>query len=91
MWRGTASTVTRALAMIADGALDGEWTAQYIAMRALREQDAFPAADLGLLRAMTGADGVRPTPPGLLARAEGWRPWRAHAAQHLWTACALSA
>jgi AraC family transcriptional regulator, regulatory protein of adaptative response / DNA-3-methyladenine glycosylase II len=64
----------------------GEWTAQYIAMRALREPDAFPAADLGLLRAMTGADGVRPTPPGLLARAEGWRPWRAYAAQHLWTA-----
>lgn len=69
----------------------GEWTAQHIAMRALREPDAFPAADLGLLRAMTGADGVRPTPPGLLARAEGWRPWRAYAAQHLWTAGALSA
>jgi AraC family transcriptional regulator of adaptative response / DNA-3-methyladenine glycosylase II len=63
----------------------GEWTAQYIAMRALREPDAFPAADLGLLRAMAGADGVRPTPAALLARAEGWRPWRAYAAQHLWT------
>jgi AraC family transcriptional regulator of adaptative response / DNA-3-methyladenine glycosylase II len=63
----------------------GEWTAQYIAMRALREPDAFPAADLGLLRAMTGADGVRPTPAALLARAEAWRPWRAYAAQHLWT------
>jgi AraC family transcriptional regulator of adaptative response / DNA-3-methyladenine glycosylase II len=63
----------------------GEWTAQYIAMRALREPDAFPAADLGLLRAMAGADGVRPTPAALLARAEAWRPWRAYAAQHLWT------
>lgn len=64
----------------------GEWTAQYIAMRVLREPDAFPAADIGLLRAMTGPDGVRPTPAALLARADAWRPWRAYAAQHLWTA-----
>jgi AraC family transcriptional regulator of adaptative response / DNA-3-methyladenine glycosylase II len=63
----------------------GEWTAQYIAMRALRERDAFPASDLGLLRAMAGAGGRRPTPAALLARAERWRPWRAYAAQHLWT------
>ena len=63
----------------------GEWTAQYIAMRALREPDAFPAADIGLLRAMADADGTRPTPAALLARAEAWRPWRAYAAQHLWT------
>ena len=52
----------------------GEWTAQYIALRALREPDAFPAADIGLLRAMAGPDGVRPTPAQLLARAEAWRP-----------------
>ena len=64
----------------------GEWTAQYVAMRVLREPDAFPAADIGLLRAMTGADGLRPSPAALLARAESWRPWRAYAAQHLWTA-----
>jgi AraC family transcriptional regulator of adaptative response / DNA-3-methyladenine glycosylase II len=63
----------------------GEWTAQYIAMRELREPDAFPAADLGLLRAMADADGHRPSPAALLARAERWRPWRAYAAQHLWT------
>jgi AraC family transcriptional regulator of adaptative response / DNA-3-methyladenine glycosylase II len=63
----------------------GEWTAQYIAMRAIREPDAFPAADVGILRAMTGSDGVRPTPAAVLARAEAWRPWRAYAAQHLWT------
>jgi AraC family transcriptional regulator of adaptative response / DNA-3-methyladenine glycosylase II len=62
----------------------GEWTAQYIAMRALREPDAFPAADIGLLRAMTERNGERPTPAALLARAEDWRPWRAYAAQHLW-------
>lgn len=67
----------------------GEWTAQYVAMRALREPDAFPAADVGLLRAMAGADGTRPTPAALLARAEAWRPWRAYAAQHLWTSGAV--
>lgn len=61
----------------------GEWTAQYIAMRQLREPDAFPAADIGLMRALE-SDGVRPTPAELLARAEAWRPWRAYAALHLW-------
>jgi AraC family transcriptional regulator of adaptative response / DNA-3-methyladenine glycosylase II len=66
----------------------GEWTAQYIAMRELREPDAFPAADLGLMRAMTDAKGRRPSPAELLARAERWRPWRAYAAQHLWAASA---
>jgi AraC family transcriptional regulator of adaptative response / DNA-3-methyladenine glycosylase II len=64
----------------------GEWTAQYIAMRELREPDAFPAADVGLLRAMADADGRRPLPDQLLARAEAWRPWRAYAALHLWAA-----
>ena len=37
----------------------GEWTAQYIALRQLREPDAFPAADLGLLRAMAHQEGRR--------------------------------
>jgi AraC family transcriptional regulator, regulatory protein of adaptative response / DNA-3-methyladenine glycosylase II len=64
----------------------GEWTAQYIAMRALQESDAFPAADVGLLRALTPAGGPRPSAVDVLARAEAWRPWRAYAAQHLWTA-----
>ena len=63
----------------------GEWTAHYIAMRLLREPDAFPASDIGLLRAME-ENGVRPKPRELLARAEQWRPWRAYAAQYLWTA-----
>jgi 3-methyladenine DNA glycosylase/8-oxoguanine DNA glycosylase len=62
----------------------GEWTAQYIAMRALREPDAFPAADVGLLRALATAQG-RPSPAELLRRAEAWRPWRSYAALHLWT------
>jgi AraC family transcriptional regulator of adaptative response / DNA-3-methyladenine glycosylase II len=64
----------------------GEWTAQYIALRELREPDAFPQADIGLMRAMADAAGVRPTADQLLARAERWRPWRAYAAQHLWAA-----
>ena len=64
----------------------GEWTAQYIARRALREPDAFPSADIGLMRALEGPDGVRPTAVELLARAERWRPWRAYAASHLWAA-----
>lgn len=61
----------------------GEWTAQYIAMRALHEPDAFPAADIGLLRAMATPEG-RPTPARLLAAAAAWRPWRAYAVLHLW-------
>jgi AraC family transcriptional regulator of adaptative response / DNA-3-methyladenine glycosylase II len=68
----------------------GEWTAQYIALRELREPDAFPQADIGLLRAMTDEAGVRPTPAALLDRAEAWRPWRAYAAQHLWAADAIN-
>src|SRR6201999_4245543 len=62
----------------------GEWTAQYIAMRQLREPDAFPAADIGLMRAMADSEGLRPSASALLSRAETWRPWRAYAAQHLW-------
>ncbi|HEY2386454.1 MAG TPA: AlkA N-terminal domain-containing protein [Candidatus Binatia bacterium] len=62
----------------------GEWTAQYIALRALHEPDAFPAGDIGILRALATGD-ERPTAAAALARAEAWRPWRAYAAQHLWT------
>jgi AraC family transcriptional regulator, regulatory protein of adaptative response / DNA-3-methyladenine glycosylase II len=62
----------------------GEWTAQYIAMRELREPDAFPADDIGLMRALAVPDGCRPTSSQLLALAERWRPWRAYAALHLW-------
>ena len=64
----------------------GEWTAHYIALRALREPDAFPASDIGLLRGAAVLDGARPSPASLLNRAETWRPWRAYAAQHLWAA-----
>jgi AraC family transcriptional regulator of adaptative response / DNA-3-methyladenine glycosylase II len=69
----------------------GEWTAQYIALRALRETDAFPASDIGLLRGAANGSGERPRPADLLKRAEPWRPWRAYAAQHLWAADAAPA
>ena len=57
----------------------GKWTAQYVAMRALREPDSFPSGDLGLLRTLgLGTSGE------LERRAEAWRPWRAYAAMYLW-------
>lgn len=62
----------------------GPWTAHYIAMRGLREPDAFPAADLGILRALATASG-RPTPKRATETAEAWRPWRAYATLRLWT------
>jgi AraC family transcriptional regulator of adaptative response / DNA-3-methyladenine glycosylase II len=57
----------------------GNWTAQYIAMRALGEPDAFPSGDLGLLRALDLEN-----PRDLERRAEAWRPWRAYATVYLW-------
>ena len=56
----------------------GPWTAEYIAMRALRWPDAFPGTDLMLLRA------ANTSAKELLARAEAWRPWRAYATHYLW-------
>jgi AraC family transcriptional regulator of adaptative response / DNA-3-methyladenine glycosylase II len=64
----------------------GEWTAQYIALRAIREMDAFPVTDIGLLRSVAAMDGEKTKASDLLSRAESWRPWRAYAAQHLWVA-----
>jgi 3-methyladenine DNA glycosylase/8-oxoguanine DNA glycosylase len=63
----------------------GEWTAQYICLRALKDPDAFPAADVGLVTAASGTVAPRLTPKRLLEMAEPWRPWRSYAAQHLWT------
>jgi AraC family transcriptional regulator of adaptative response / DNA-3-methyladenine glycosylase II len=65
----------------------GPWTAQYVALRALGEPDAFPAGDL-VLRRMAASNGVPLTPRALLARAEAWRPWRGYAVLHLWQAAA---
>ncbi|AQZ94561.1 AlkA N-terminal domain-containing protein [Halopseudomonas phragmitis] len=63
----------------------GDWTAQYIAIRALQETDAIPASDVALQRAL-GQSGKRPGVRQVLARAEAWRPWRAYALMHLWQA-----
>ena len=61
----------------------GDWTAQYIAMRAMGEPDAFPAADLGIIKALQQGS-KRLTPKQILQIAQKWRPWRAYAAMHLW-------
>ncbi len=66
----------------------GDWTAEYVMMRALRHPDALPAADLGLVRALR--PGRRVTPAALARRAESWRPWRAYAAMLLWGADAAA-
>ncbi|HZS35290.1 MAG TPA: AlkA N-terminal domain-containing protein [Polyangia bacterium] len=60
----------------------GPWTAQYIAMRALGEPDAFPSSDLGIRHALARA-GLS-TASEIERRAERWRPWRAYAAMQLW-------
>jgi AraC family transcriptional regulator of adaptative response / DNA-3-methyladenine glycosylase II len=67
----------------------GPWSAHYIALRAAREPDAFPASDLGLLRGATRR-GKRPTPRELELRSERWRPFRAYAAEQLWAADAAA-
>jgi AraC family transcriptional regulator of adaptative response / DNA-3-methyladenine glycosylase II len=61
----------------------GEWTAQYIAMRALDDPNAFPHSDL-ILRRAAAAPGQTLTPKQLLVRAEAWQPWRAYAVILLW-------
>ncbi len=57
----------------------GEWTAQYIAMRALAWPDAYPHADYGVMKALGVSD-----PKAALAAGEAWRPWRGYAVMHLW-------
>ena len=68
----------------------GDWTAQYVAMRVLKNPDAFPAADLALLKAFDEEVGHRISSADLLARAEKWRPWRAYAALLLWSSFSSS-
>lgn len=72
----------------------GPWTANYMAMRGLSLPDAFPAADLGLIKALSNKSELREqlkldddkqlTGKQILAIAESWRPWRAYAAIYLW-------
>ena len=63
----------------------GAWTAEYVAMRALKNPDAFPASDLGLLRAFEEDGEARLRPVALEERSQSWRPWRAYAALLLWS------
>jgi AraC family transcriptional regulator, regulatory protein of adaptative response / DNA-3-methyladenine glycosylase II len=68
----------------------GDWTAQYIAMRALRWPDAFPAGDVALHKAL----GVREAPqPARAAEAasQAWKPWRSYAVVRAWSALAQGA
>jgi AraC family transcriptional regulator, regulatory protein of adaptative response / DNA-3-methyladenine glycosylase II len=62
----------------------GEWTAQYVAMRALRFPDAFPAADLGVRKALAPPGKPLPSEKQVIERAATWRPWRTYATLHLW-------
>jgi AraC family transcriptional regulator of adaptative response / DNA-3-methyladenine glycosylase II len=65
----------------------GPWTVEYVAMRALRDPDAFPAGDLGLRHAL--AENGRPASTAEVERrSASWRPWRAYAAAHLWQSLA---
>jgi AraC family transcriptional regulator of adaptative response / DNA-3-methyladenine glycosylase II len=61
----------------------GPWTVEYIALRALRDPDAFLPSDLGVRRALErlGLDG---SPRAAAKLAESWRPYRAYALMHLW-------
>jgi len=63
----------------------GDWTAQYIALRQLRDMDGFPNGDVGLINALAALEGGPVTAKQLLTRAEAWRPYRGYAAQLLWT------
>ena len=61
----------------------GEWTAQTIAMRGIGDPDAFPAGDLGIVKALS-TDGQPLKSAHICKMAERWRPWRAYAAMLLW-------
>lgn len=67
----------------------GQWTAQYVALRALADPDAFPTSDLILRRLAGGEEGAF-SEAELESRAKAWRPWRGYAATYLWDAAARS-
>jgi AraC family transcriptional regulator of adaptative response / DNA-3-methyladenine glycosylase II len=63
----------------------GDWTAQYIAMRALRWPDAFPAGDVALHKALDVASEPHPA-RAAEAASQAWRPWRSYAVIRAWNA-----
>ncbi len=97
----TFATAVAAGDVVLDGSIDpgtarerllslagiGPWTTEYIAMRALRDPDAFPDTDLGLRRALEALEANQVSPRAL---AEEWRPWRGYAAMHLWNSLSPS-
>jgi DNA-3-methyladenine glycosylase II len=62
----------------------GPWTVEYVAMRAWRDPDAWPATDLVLMQSIVARDPALTRPAQQRARTDAWRPWRAYAAMHLW-------
>ncbi|NIE66518.1 DNA-3-methyladenine glycosylase 2 family protein [Burkholderia sp. Ax-1719] len=62
----------------------GPWTVEYVAMRAWRDADAWPATDLVLMQTITARDPALVRATQQRARTDAWRPWRAYAAMHLW-------
>jgi DNA-3-methyladenine glycosylase II len=62
----------------------GPWTVEYVAMRAWRDADAWPAWDLVLMQSIAARDPALVRPTQQRTRTDAWRPWRAYAAMHLW-------
>ncbi|PTQ94684.1 DNA-3-methyladenine glycosylase II [Paraburkholderia sp. GV068] len=62
----------------------GPWTVEYVAMRAWRDPDAWPAWDLVLMQSICARDPSLVRPTQQRTRTDAWRPWRAYAAMHLW-------
>ena len=75
----SAPEIEKTLARLKELPGIGEWTAQYLAMRALGWPDAFPHGDLGIRKALK-----QDNPKQLLQMSEAWRPWRSYAAMHIW-------
>jgi AraC family transcriptional regulator of adaptative response / DNA-3-methyladenine glycosylase II len=84
---GAPSDETRAALLAVPGI--GPWTAAYVALRAVGDPDAFPAADLGLRRALADG-GTLPSVAEVERRAEAWRPWRGYAVFALWNSLATA-
>ncbi|PVX97521.1 DNA-3-methyladenine glycosylase II [Paraburkholderia unamae] len=62
----------------------GPWTVEYVAMRAWRDANAWPATDLVLMQAIASRDPALVRATQQRTRTDAWRPWRAYAAMHLW-------
>jgi DNA-3-methyladenine glycosylase II len=62
----------------------GPWTVEYVAMRAWRDANAWPATDLVLMQSIAARDPALARATQQRARSDAWRPWRAYAAMHLW-------